>query len=440
MIQKLRKIILENHGENILHLAGDSFPIIPLRQMGLDMDYVDFDWHRLQSIEKERDKATDPFVRAMRCQLANKDTLGTITGKNHYDMILFHEHGLVPGTKDTMELQDISRMDAWINLFFDILQPGGTLLLEYSDNTLDPINNLLVNNKLYGIITTSLGKKQIILARKPLESALDDNKQNYYRHQNEIMSQVWSTNGSMCWGYFPEGQEKTLSLEAATDLHIERLAQQIHPTPHSVLLDVGCGNGYTAIWLAQRYQCHVVGVDLSTTNIKHAQNLLAQQPDSLQKKVSFVCVSMMDAQFEPCHFSHIWSNAALYHVHAADMLALFQQFNRFLQADGVILFDTLISPNGDVDTHVREWVCDRFHLETLHTRETYFNAMQQSGIVVKRWEDITQHLRTTYERVSENAQNMEYPRLAKAYRESAKTTERGTLGWILVEARKKGSS
>lgn len=50
----------------------------------------------------------------------------------------------------------------------------------------------------------------------------------------------------------------------------ERLGQLLDLTPESRVLDAASGKGVSALLIAQRFGCTVVGVDLSTQNIAHA--------------------------------------------------------------------------------------------------------------------------------------------------------------------------
>lgn len=51
----------------------------------------------------------------------------------------------------------------------------------------------------------------------------------------------------------------------------ERLGQLLGLTPESRVLDAACGKGASALFIAQRFGCDVVGVDLSTKNVAHAR-------------------------------------------------------------------------------------------------------------------------------------------------------------------------
>lgn len=50
----------------------------------------------------------------------------------------------------------------------------------------------------------------------------------------------------------------------------------------SRVLDLGCGNGNTAIWLSQQTGCEVVGVDLSGVRIENAKTKAQQYPSLSQ--------------------------------------------------------------------------------------------------------------------------------------------------------------
>src|SRR6266478_3407757 len=53
----------------------------------------------------------------------------------------------------------------------------------------------------------------------------------------------------------------------------ERVGSLLHLTPQSNVLDVASGKGATALFLAERFGCHVVGIDYSAQNIADANQL-----------------------------------------------------------------------------------------------------------------------------------------------------------------------
>ena len=53
----------------------------------------------------------------------------------------------------------------------------------------------------------------------------------------------------------------------------ERLGELLCLTPESCVLDVAAGKGTSAFFLAERFGCHVVGIDYSTENVAKANDL-----------------------------------------------------------------------------------------------------------------------------------------------------------------------
>ena len=70
----------------------------------------------------------------------------------------------------------------------------------------------------------------------------------------------------MGFGYWSI-QNRVLSREGfnrAQAAQMERLADQGGFTADSVVLDLGCGTGVNSFYLAQRFGCRVLGVDISS--------------------------------------------------------------------------------------------------------------------------------------------------------------------------------
>jgi arsenite methyltransferase len=62
----------------------------------------------------------------------------------------------------------------------------------------------------------------------------------------------------------------------------ERLGVLVELTPESRVLDVASGPGTSAVFLAQRFGCEVVGVDYSTQSVERANELSASKGTSLR--------------------------------------------------------------------------------------------------------------------------------------------------------------
>jgi ubiquinone/menaquinone biosynthesis C-methylase UbiE len=67
----------------------------------------------------------------------------------------------------------------------------------------------------------------------------------------------------------------------------ERVGSLLHLAPESRVLDVASGKGTTALFLAERFGCHVVGIDYSGQNIADANQLASDK--RLSSLVRFQC-------------------------------------------------------------------------------------------------------------------------------------------------------
>ena len=129
-----------------------------------------------------------------------------------------------------------------------------------------------------------------------------------------VYRSFWDSEGSLHWGLYdqdpsPDGRDY---LEACLRCN-EVLAAALKPIgPDSHVLDLGSGNGNSALWLARRTGARVTGVDLSGVRVGHA-NALAKRMGA--DRVAFHKASATALPFAAGTFTHVWSQATLYHVH-----------------------------------------------------------------------------------------------------------------------------
>jgi arsenite methyltransferase len=69
------------------------------------------------------------------------------------------------------------------------------------------------------------------------------------------------------------------------------------------VLDVGCGVGATAVYLAKKHGCRVVGVDISEQMVARAEE--RSKREGLQNRVSFRIASAIALPFESEHFDAV---------------------------------------------------------------------------------------------------------------------------------------
>ena len=97
-------------------------------------------------------------------------------------------------------------------------------------------------------------------------------------------------------GFFDFAAEVGLTKHFGGMAATEELAQLCHITADSYVLDVGCGVGVTPCFLARRYGCRVLGVDLSARMVERSKE--RAQNEGVQDKVEFRVADAQSLPFE----------------------------------------------------------------------------------------------------------------------------------------------
>ena len=87
-----------------------------------------------------------------------------------------------------------------------------------------------------------------------------------------------------------------------------RLAEVAHIKPHSLVLDIASGRGTTACFLSQRYDCSIVGIDLSSVSATLAKS--KAQNEGMAQKVCFVTADAESLPFADSSFDVVISECA----------------------------------------------------------------------------------------------------------------------------------
>ena len=273
---------------------------------------------------------------------------------------------------------------------------------------------------------------------KMLHKFTEQDTEAFYDTEDAVYRSFWDDQGSLHWGFFDSSTGLDF-LKACSRLN-SMMIEKAQIDAGARVLDLGCGNGTTAMWLGRSTGCRVVGIDLSGTRIGNAERALQEQPIELKSRLGFEKASATELPFPDGSFTHVWSQATIYHVHEKEK-ALSESY-RVLENGGLLVFDDLIKPRSDIGEAAKAYVYDRLLFDTDFSFDSYQVALRNAGFSVLEALDLSPHLKTSYQCLAEltrakgDEQHGKYMDLSFAYEQMEQALDNGELGWGLYLCQK----
>jgi len=262
--------------------------------------------------------------------------------------------------------------------------------------------------------------------------------EEYYDSEDAIYRSIWDEDGSVHWGFFDESTGSDF-LKACANLN-GIMVENGGIDSSSRVLDLGCGNGTTAIWLSKSQNCHVTGIDLSGVRVQNAENAKERLDKQAQEQLAFEKASATDLPFEDESFTHLWSQAVIYHV--PDKIAVLAEAYRVLEKGGIMVFDDLTKPQPNISEDAQKYVYERLLYDTPFSFDSYQDALKAQGFKILEAHDLSSHLKESYLRLAERTPKTDdehaehYEWLSNAYRETARAVDNQEVGWGLFVCQK----
>ncbi len=122
------------------------------------------------------------------------------------------------------------------------------------------------------------------------------------------------------------------------------LAALLDPQPGEDILDIGCGIGGPARWIAAKFGCHVTGVDLTPDFCEAAAALTAAC--GMREQVTIRQGSALDLPFADATFDRAYSHNVAMNI--ADKPRFYREALRVLRPGGLFALANVCSgPNGE---------------------------------------------------------------------------------------------
>ncbi len=239
----------------------------------------------------------------------------------------------------------------------------GTLTVE--EGTLsDFLNVLLLNERIVSRGRTGDLKRRIdevarLGAVINMPGRARRNVHHHYDHNAEFYRLFLDEDMQYSCAYFAS---EGLSLEEAQEAKKRHIAAKLDVRPGHRVLDIGCGFGGMALFLARNYGVHVTGVTLSTEQLKVARERAAKL--GFSQLVEF---RLEDYRRVRERFDRIVSVGMFEHVGRPLYGQFFSRLNALLADDGVALLHTIgrMQPPSPINVWIRQNIFPGAYLPSL---------------------------------------------------------------------------
>ena len=191
------------------------------------------------------------------------------------------------------------------------------------------------------------GKRMVMRASPEISRR---NASHHYDIGNDLYRLMLDRDMQYSCGYWPEG---VTDLDAAQTAKKRRIAAKLALRPGQRVLDIGCGWGGMALYLAAIAEVEVVGVTLAEEQLAVARR--RAEAAGLADRVRF---ELCDYRAVTERFDRVVSVGMLEHVGAGDLGAYFLAVRDRLGPDGVALIHSITTkaPPGGTSPFLRKYI------------------------------------------------------------------------------------
>ena len=148
-------------------------------------------------------------------------------------------------------------------------------------------------------------------------------------------------------------------------------------------LDAGFGRGGSAILINKRFDCSVLGLNLSSYQVDFASDLVKKM--DLQDKISFEIGDMCNTRFGNEFFNFIWACESTEHVD--DLSKMFKEFRRVTKPHAPLLIITWTKGEAMLDEEIVKKVNDAY-VTNIHFVSEYEESALNNGWALENKTDL----------------------------------------------------
>ena len=199
---------------------------------------------------------------------------------------------------------------------------------------------------------------------------------------DRLYSRIWGED--IHYGIYKSAREE---IPVATQRAKAIMAEPLRLSERSYVLEVGCGYGATARFLAEQFNCRVLATNISQAQLKYAQDATVGTPAA--SLVQFEEADYHKLPYESSTFDCWWCQEAL--VHSPDKPQVLSEAFRVLKPGGyAVISDQIFRPAKLLPDEI-EAVRDRYQTSAILGPADYAAMIQHAGFELIEHRDWQKH-------------------------------------------------
>lgn len=197
-------------------------------------------------------------------------------------------------------------------------------------------------------------------------------------------------------------------IEDASARTVEKIVSRLKPlNEDSEVIDIGAGYGGAARYMAKKFGCHVVCLNLGERQNERNEKLNKEQ--GLDDKIKVVQGNFEKIPFEENSFDVVYSQDSI--VHSGNRRQVIKEVSRVLKNKGEFVFtDFLQKP--DCPKEMLEPILRRIRLDSIESLDSYRKMAKDNDLKEVEFLDYTDQFTRHYTRVREETEKR-YDELTK---------------------------